>query len=63
LITGQPKSWDNAQQFCRNDGGNLASINDAFDQAYISLVKTGSINTEWIGFKNVKTTNSFEIIN
>ena len=53
LVSKQKKSWDEAQQFCKNDGGNLVSIRDGFEQAYITLVKTGSIEPEWIGLKNV----------
>ena len=53
LISKQPKSWDSAQDFCKSEGGNLVSIRDGFEQAYVSLIKTGSINPEWIGLKNV----------
>jgi len=33
----------------------LASLRDGFEQAYITLVKTGSTDPEWIGLKNVTT--------
>lgn len=46
-------SWDNAQQFCQKEGSNLVSIRDGFEQAYLSLVKTASINSEWIGLRSV----------
>ena len=53
LFNDQQKTWDNAELTCRSDGGNLVSIRDGFEQAYISLVKTSSSNFEWIGLKNV----------
>ena len=53
LISKSPKSWDNAEEYCKADGGHLVSIRDGFEQAYVSLVKLGSVNTEWIGLKNV----------
>ena len=48
------RSWNDAQIYCKNEGGNLVSILDAFEQAYVSLVKTGSVNPEWIGLKSVR---------
>ena len=53
LFGSLPKTWDNAQDSCKNEGGNLVSIRDPFEQAYVSLIKTGSISSEWIGLKNV----------
>ena len=53
LVSKQPKSWDNAQEFCKSEGGNLVSIRDGFEAAYVSLIKTGSVNLEWIGLRNV----------
>ena len=61
LISKNPKSFDDAQQFCKDEGGNLVSIRDGFEQAYISLVKTGSTNPEWIGLKNVNKNYCFEL--
>jgi hypothetical protein len=53
LVSKSPATWDNAEKFCKNDGGNLVSIRDGFEQAYVSLVKSGSVNREWIGLKSV----------
>ena len=53
LVSKTIKSWDNAQSECKNDGGNLVSIRDGFEQAYISLIKFGSVNHEWIGLRSV----------
>ena len=53
LVSKQPKTWDSAQDFCKSEGGNLVSIQDGFEQAYVSLIKTGSVDAEWIGLKNV----------
>ena len=55
LVSNQPKTWDSAQDFCKSEGGNLVSIRDGFEQAYVSLIKTGSVNPEWIGLRSVST--------
>ena len=54
LVSKQPRTWDSAQDFCKTEGGNLVIIRDAFEQAYVSLIKTGSVSPEWIGLKNVR---------
>ena len=53
LVTKQSTTWNSAQDYCKNEGGNLVSIRDGFEQAYLSLIKTGSINSEWIGLRSV----------
>ncbi len=52
LFGKQPKNWLGAQDFCKSEGGNLVSIRDGFEQAYVSLIKTGSVNSEWIGLRS-----------
>ena len=54
LVSRQQKTWNSASDFCKSDGANLASIRDGFEQAYMSLIKTSSINAEWIGLKSVR---------
>jgi hypothetical protein len=53
LYSKTPKSWEDADDICKADGGRLVSILDGFEQAYVSLIKTGSVNSEWIGLKSV----------
>jgi hypothetical protein len=53
LFSKQSKTWYNAFDICKNDGANLLSIRDAYEQAYVSLIKTGSVNPEWIGLIKV----------
>lgn len=48
-----PSTWDQAHAFCSNEAGTLVSITNGFEQAYVSLVKTGSVNPEWIGLRSV----------
>ena len=54
LFSGLRKTWNSASDYCKLDGGNLASVRDGFEQAYLSLLKTSSINNEWIGLKSVR---------
>ena len=54
LVSKQPKNWLAAQDSCKIDGGNLVSIRDGFEQAYVSLIKTGSVSSEWIGLRSVR---------
>jgi hypothetical protein len=53
LFSKLSRNWDSALQYCKDDGGNLVSIRDPFEQAYLSLVKLSSVNPEWIGLKLV----------
>ena len=53
LVSKTAKNWNDAETFCKSEGGSLVSIRDGFEQAYVSLVKTGSVNSEWIGLKSV----------
>lgn len=55
LVSKNPKNWQDASDFCKSEGGNLVSIRDPFEQAYVSLIKTSSINAEWIGLQKVLT--------
>ena len=53
LVKDLQRSWDDANNFCKADGGNLISIRDGFEQAHVLLLKTGSTRPEWIGLRNV----------
>ena len=57
LVSKNPQTWENARQVCSTEGSSLVSILNRFEQAYVSLVKTGSVNAEWIGLKSVKLLN------
>ena len=44
------KSWSDSRAQCKSDGGDLVSIRDGFEQAYVSLIKySSSVNSQWIG--------------
>ena len=53
LVSRESRNWDSADEYCKKDGGYLVSIRDGFEQAYVSLVKTASVNPEWIGLRSV----------
>ncbi len=54
IVNSESKKWDDAEKYCNNDGGNLVSIRDGFEQAHVNLIKyTGSVKSQWIGLKNV----------
>jgi hypothetical protein len=54
LVTNQTMGWSDALEFCRRDGGDLVSIRDGFEQAYVNLIKyADSAKSQWIGLKNV----------
>lgn len=58
LFSKSSRNWNSAQDFCKNEGGNLVSIRDGFEQAYVSLIKTGSVDSEWIGLRSVRFINN-----
>ncbi|XP_068609207.1 uncharacterized protein [Brachionichthys hirsutus] len=50
LVT-EPKSWDAAQTFCEVEGGNLASIDMSYDQAFVAGVVLQGGDDAWIGLR------------
>jgi hypothetical protein len=54
------KTWNEAKSQCVQDGGDLLSIRDPYEQAYVSLIKTaGSIKPQWIGLKMNDSSNFY----
>ncbi len=58
LITAQ--SWPSAQAEALSLGGNLVTINDAAENAFVANTFTPTYGTVWIGFNDVATEGSFE---
>ncbi|XP_041458281.1 macrophage mannose receptor 1-like isoform X1 [Lytechinus variegatus] len=48
------RSYDGAQEFCENDGGNLASITDAHYEAFLEyLLYSRGVSDAWIGMEKI----------
>ncbi|XP_042352881.1 macrophage mannose receptor 1-like isoform X2 [Plectropomus leopardus] len=57
------KTWPDAQQVCRNEGGDLVSISNVEDQSFvISQLGYTSADELWIGLNDRKTEGLFEWI-
>ncbi|ESO94148.1 hypothetical protein LOTGIDRAFT_161348 [Lottia gigantea] len=46
------KNWQDAQTQCQQDGGNLASIWDIYEQAFVSLLSKSMKAYSWIGLND-----------
>ncbi|XP_067687491.1 macrophage mannose receptor 1-like [Haliotis asinina] len=53
-----PKTWTDAQFACGADGGNLVSINDAFEASFVDLIVAGQ-GISWIGLNNLEDNGHF----
>uniref|UniRef100_A0A8C1F8V9 C-type lectin domain-containing protein n=1 Tax=Cyprinus carpio carpio TaxID=630221 RepID=A0A8C1F8V9_CYPCA len=42
-LVSEPKTWEEAQQACVKEGGNLASVDMSYDQAFISAAVTQAV--------------------
>lgn len=49
-LVEQPATWDAAQADCMQQGGNLASIDMSYDQAFVAGVVLQGMDA-WIGFR------------
>ncbi|XP_023649166.1 macrophage mannose receptor 1 [Paramormyrops kingsleyae] len=47
------KSWQDARSYCINLGGNLVSILNEREQAYLTITRTGISSDAWIGLNDV----------
>lgn len=50
LVT-EPKPWEEAQAACVKEGGNLASVDMSYEQAFISAVLQQNKVDTWIGLR------------
>ncbi|XP_061732556.1 macrophage mannose receptor 1 isoform X2 [Nerophis ophidion] len=50
-LVEEPASWDAAQTACRQQGGNLASIDMSYDQAFVAGVVLQGRADAWIGLR------------
>ena len=50
-LVEEPKAWEEAQVACEQEGGNLASIDMSYDQAFIAGVVIQGKADAWIGLR------------
>ncbi|KAG7499177.1 macrophage mannose receptor 1-like [Solea senegalensis] len=50
-LVEKPETWEAAQASCQQEGGNLASIDMSYDQAFIALVALQAKADTWIGLR------------
>ncbi|XP_062410864.1 macrophage mannose receptor 1-like [Sardina pilchardus] len=55
----EPKSWEAAQVACQEDGGNLASVDMSYDQAFISGAVLQGRPDAWIGLRKKADSDSY----
>ncbi|KAF4077177.1 hypothetical protein AMELA_G00205040 [Ameiurus melas] len=55
----EPKPWDEAQAACEKEGGNLASVDMSYDQAFISAVLQQNKEDTWIGLRRKQDDNTY----
>jgi hypothetical protein len=53
-----PDTWTNSQAFAQTLGGNLATINDAAENAWV-LDQFGDVRDLWIGFNDAQVEGTF----
>lgn len=60
----EPATWDAAQAACRAQGGNLASIDMSYDQAFVAGVVLQGKADAWIGLRRkVQIRKNFNNLN
>uniref|UniRef100_A0A8C2GRF6 C-type lectin domain-containing protein n=1 Tax=Cyprinus carpio TaxID=7962 RepID=A0A8C2GRF6_CYPCA len=52
-LVSEPKTWEEAQQACVKEGGNLASVDMSYDQAFISAAVQQGKTDAWIGLRRL----------
>lgn len=50
-LVEEPATWDAAQEACRKEGGNLASIDMSYDQAFVAGAVLQGKADAWIGLR------------
>lgn len=57
-LVSEPKTWAVAQEACQQEGGNLASVDMSYEQAFISGAVILGRSDVWIGLrKQVRSQN------
>lgn len=57
-LVSEPKPWEEAQAACVKEGGNLASVDMSYDQAFISAVLQQGKSDTWIGLRRKVRTHA-----
>ncbi|XP_077862270.1 macrophage mannose receptor 1-like [Saccoglossus kowalevskii] len=57
-----PQSWDSAQSRCQQSGGNLVTVNDNVEQAFLTSQLTSIVNGDmyWIGLSDTNEPGTYE---
>ena len=50
MVTSELMTWDDADEYCKSNGGDLASIQDRFEQYWVNSNLVNAAN-KWIGLK------------
>ncbi|KAK0140766.1 Macrophage mannose receptor 1 [Merluccius polli] len=58
-LVQQPDTWERAQQDCVTQGGNLASIDMSYDQAFVAGAVLQGRADAWIGLRRKNTSYSW----
>ncbi|XP_067232917.1 C-type mannose receptor 2-like [Chanodichthys erythropterus] len=59
-LISEPKTWEEAQQACVKEGGNLASVDMSYDQAFISGAVQEGKTDAWIGLRRLPDSDSYK---
>uniref|UniRef100_A0A8C2IH83 C-type lectin domain-containing protein n=1 Tax=Cyprinus carpio TaxID=7962 RepID=A0A8C2IH83_CYPCA len=59
-LVSEPKPWEEAQQACVKEGGNLASVDMSYDQAFISAAVQQGKTDAWIGLRRLAGSDSYK---
>ncbi|XP_062340567.1 macrophage mannose receptor 1 [Osmerus eperlanus] len=58
-LVEESKTWDDAQAACKQEGGNLASIDMSYDQSFVSGVVLQGRADAWIGLRREDDGDSY----
>lgn len=56
----EPKTWEAANTACQQEGGNLASVDMSYDQAFISGAVLKGKGDAWIGLRKEESGDSYK---
>lgn len=62
-IDTTPRNYADAQEYCRSQGGDLASITDSYNEAFIEyLMYSNDVSAAWIGMTSNEVKKNFLFI-